>query len=98
MRERLAFSFDLNKIQNCSFSQSFFLCISDIHAASWLPPWGIELLAFASRQFAPKIVDLSVLFIRILRERSEAPYCAIVHFILLYFRFFILRRMGKNKA
>ena len=40
------------------------LSISYMHAASGLFSWSMELLAFASRQFAPKIVDLSVRFIR----------------------------------
>ena len=34
-----------------------------MHAASGSLSWAMELLAFASRQFAPKIVDLSVCFI-----------------------------------
>ena len=48
-----------------------------MHAASGLIPSSMELLAFASRQFAPEIVDLSVRFIRSLfhtffvSERSE---------------------------
>ena len=37
-----------------------------MHASSGLFSWNIELLVFASRQIAPKIVDLSVRFIRIL--------------------------------
>ena len=37
-----------------------------MHAASGLFSWSMEILAFASRQFAPKIVDLSVRSIRIL--------------------------------
>ena len=65
MREGFAFSFDLNMIQHCPFSPSF-LCISYMHAASGLSSRSMELLAFASRQFASKIVDLSVRFIRIL--------------------------------
>ena len=36
-----------------------------VHAASGLLSWSIELLAFASRQFAPRIVDLSVRFIHL---------------------------------
>ena len=59
-----------------------------MRAASELVPSSMELLAFASRQFAPKIVDLSVRFIRVLfyystlcasvagggsRPRNEAP-------------------------
>ena len=38
-----------------------------VHAASGWLTWSMELLAFASRQFAPKIVNLPVLsFVRIL--------------------------------
>ena len=50
-----------------------------MHAASGLLSSSVEVLAFfASRQFAPKIVALSVRFFRILSERSgrrksEAP-------------------------
>ena len=58
MREGFAFSFDFNKIQYCSFSPSF-LCVSYEHAAAGLLHWNMELLAFSSRQFAPRIVDLS---------------------------------------
>ena len=44
-----------------------------MHAASDLFSWGMELLVFASRQFAPKTVDTYVRFTRImfyLRFRS----------------------------
>ena len=41
-------------------------CISYTDTASGLFFWSKELLAFASRQFAPKIVALSVRFVRIL--------------------------------
>ena len=37
-----------------------------MNAVSGLLSWNMELLAFASRQSAPKIVDLSVSFIRVL--------------------------------
>ena len=63
MHEGLAFSFDL-------FFLSFFLCISYMHAASGLLSWSMELLAFASRRYAPKGVDPSVHFIGILSRRS----------------------------
>ena len=63
MRGAFAYNFDLKKIPHCSFSP-FILCISYIYAASGLLSWSMELLAFASRQFAPKIVNLSVRFIR----------------------------------
>ena len=43
----------------------YFFFISNTHAASELLSWSMELLAFGSRQFAPRIVDLSVRFIRI---------------------------------
>ena len=36
-----------------------------MHAASGLLSWSTELLGFASREFAPKIVHLSVRFIRV---------------------------------
>ena len=39
------------------------LFISSMHAASNLFSYAMEILAFASRQFAPKIMDLSVCFI-----------------------------------
>ena len=38
------------------------LSISSMHSASGLLSWTMELLAFASRQFAPKTMDLSVRF------------------------------------
>ena len=59
------------------------MCISCMPAATKLFSWSIELLAFASRQFAPKIVDMSVRFIRILRLRSEAPRAAYFFNIML---------------
>ena len=37
-----------------------------MHAASGLLSWSTELLGFASREFAPKIVHLSASFVRIL--------------------------------
>ena len=37
-----------------------------MHAACGLLSWGMELLAFASCQLAPQIVDLYVRFTRIL--------------------------------
>ena len=40
------------------------LSISSMHAASGLFSWTMELLAFASRQFSPETMDLSVRFIR----------------------------------
>ena len=46
-----------------AFSPSF-SCISYMHAASGLVSWSMERLAFATRQFAPKIVKLLVRFIR----------------------------------
>ena len=58
MREGSACSSDINKMQRCSFSPSF-LCISYIHVASELLSWSMELWTFVSRQFAPKVVDLS---------------------------------------
>ena len=58
MREGFACSSDINKMQRCSFSPSF-LCISYIHVASELLSWSMELWTFVSRQFAPKVVDLS---------------------------------------
>ena len=60
--------------QTLLFLSVLFLCISLIsymHAASGLFSWSMELLAFASRQFAPKMVDLSVRFIRILFYSSS---------------------------
>ena len=39
------------------------LSISSMHRASGLFSWTMELLTFASRQFAPKTMDLSVRFI-----------------------------------
>ena len=44
------------------FLSVFFLCISYMHATSGLLSWIMELLAFASREFAPKMVDHSVCF------------------------------------
>ena len=41
-----------------------------MHAASGLLSSSMELLAFANRHFAPKIVDLSVCFIRNLSDSS----------------------------
>ena len=46
-----------------------------MHAASGLVTSGTELLAFASRQFAPKIVDLSVSFLRNLFHYSLYYVC-----------------------
>ena len=77
---------------HCSSSLRPFssLCISYKHTASGLLSWSMELLAFASRQFAPKIVDLSVRHIRIgsilpceRAYRREAP-CAAVHIRSMY--------------
>ena len=65
MRKGFGFFSNLNKIQHCSFSLSF-LCVSCMHAASGLFSSSLELLAFSSRQFAPKIVKLSVRFVRVL--------------------------------
>ena len=65
MREGLAFTSNLSKIQNLSFSPPF-SCISYMHAASGLFSWSMELLEYASRQFALKFMDLSVRFVRIL--------------------------------
>ena len=73
MREGFACSFELNNnMQHCSFSPSF-LCNSCMHAASELLSWSMELLAFASRQFAPKVVDLSLSKKKI-RKKSASPY------------------------
>ena len=49
-----------------------------MRAASELVPSSMELLAFASRQFAPKIVDLSVRFIRVLFYWYYSTLCASV--------------------
>ena len=62
MRERFVVIFNLNK-PHCSFSPSF-QCISFMHATPGLLSWRMELLVFTSRQFAPKIVEISVRFIR----------------------------------
>ena len=74
MREGLAFSFDLNQILRSTtlllLLSILFSCISYMHAASGLLSWSMELLAFASHQFAPKIVDLAVRLIRILLYSS----------------------------
>ena len=73
-------------VLHCSFSPPV-RYFPYVHAASGLLSWSMELLAFARRQFAPKIVDVSVRFIRILlyyflwasvagggsRPPSEAP-------------------------
>ena len=65
MRGGCAFVSNLNKIQQLLFlSVPPTVCISYMHAAPGLFSWSMELLAFATRQFAPKIVDLSVRFIR----------------------------------
>ena len=61
-REGFATISNLNKVEPCSFSP-YFLRISHMHAASGLFSLSMELLQ--SRQFAPKIVDLSVRSIRI---------------------------------
>ena len=61
---------NLIKTQHCSFHSSFHTySTSYTHATSGLLSWTMELLTFASRQYAPKIVDLSVRFIRILFYR-----------------------------
>ena len=77
MREGFAFSFDLNKIQfslsPSSYMYLFSTCMRHpgYYPEAWrLLSWTMELLAFESRRFAPKVVDLSVRFIRILSERS----------------------------
>ena len=62
--------FDCISTLDCSFSPSF-LCSSYVYAASRLFSWSMELLAFASRQFSPKIVDLSVGFTLILFYSCE---------------------------
>ena len=70
MREGLAFSFDLNQILRSTtlllLLSILFSCISYMHAASGLLSWSMELLEYASRQFALKFMDLSVRFVRIL--------------------------------
>ena len=70
MQEGYFFCFDPNKT-TLRFRSVLFLCSWNMHAASGLSYWSMELLALASRQFAPKIVDLSVRFIRCLSERSR---------------------------
>ena len=55
MREGFPFISNLHKIER-----------AEMHAASGSVSWSTELLAFARRHFAPKFVDLSVRFIRIL--------------------------------
>ena len=67
MREGFTYSFDLNKIRHVSF----FLCVLSmccVHSCGVrlvMLSWSMELLTFASRQFVPEIVELSVRFIRI---------------------------------
>ena len=66
---RIRLSFDLNKIHTLLFFAALLFLlvrISYMHEASGLLSWSIEHLALATCQFAPKIVDLSVRFIRIL--------------------------------
>ena len=65
---RLCLFFNIYKI-HCSFPSSF-VCISCMHAASELFSWSTELLAFASRQVAPNIVDIFVRFIRMFLSSS----------------------------
>ena len=101
MREGLVFtsSFDLNKIQHRSFSQSF-ACISYMLAASRLS-WSMELLAFASRQFAPKSwtsLSASFAFCSILsceRERSTLYLKVISNDTYLTFFFVKLTSLWK---
>ena len=68
MREGFVFSFDLSFFF-FAFTTLLFLSvlsISSMHAAPGLLSWSMELLlAFASRQFSPKIVDMCVRFIRV---------------------------------
>ena len=54
--------------------------ISSMYAVSVLSSWTMELLAFASRQFTPKTIDLSIRFIRshivqsfLVNERTGRP-------------------------
>ena len=61
MREAVAF---VSNFATLLFFSPSFLRISYVHAASRLFPWSMELLEFASRQFAPKSVDFSVRFSR----------------------------------
>ena len=73
MREGLAIISNLNKIPGTTqlilslltVVYGMYFVSGYMNAASGLFPWSKELLAFVSRQFAPKIMDLSVRFIRI---------------------------------
>ena len=58
MREGLAFISNLNTTRLHSFFSFGQILVRCMHAAPGLFSWSKELLAFASRQFAPKIVDL----------------------------------------
>ena len=64
MREGFAFISNLDKLQHSSFSEYFLLYVllyvSYMLAASRLFSSSMELLAVASRQFAPTIADLSL--------------------------------------
>ena len=65
MREGLAFIFNLNKIEHCSFSPSFLFFRTCMRRPGCFPgAWSSWI--FASRQFAQKIMDLSVHFIGIM--------------------------------
>ena len=67
VRQGYASSFNFSKIRHCSLSPSISMYfVKTTHAASGLFSCSMELLAFASRQFAPKIVDVAVRFARIL--------------------------------
>ena len=78
MREGFAYVSNLSKVQHCSFSPSFFCCMYRVvwyfvytrmrRPGCFPGAWSSRHLQ--ARQFAPRIVDLSVLFIRILLYSS----------------------------
>ena len=64
MREGFAFVSNLTALLFLSVVSTYFVP-AYMHAASVLFSWSMELFAFACGQFEPKILDLSVRFIRI---------------------------------
>ena len=87
---------DRMNMHHCPFSASFVRMYFVRACGVGVISWSMELLAFSSRQFAPKIADLSVRFIhshfvfsfiRILFFRSFA-ICSLVHshFVLSFIR------------
>ena len=81
MREGLAFISNINERQHWYFSPPFLrICLSCIYGRPGCSPGAWSSWVFASCQFAPKIVGLSVRFIR----------------ILFYIFFLVSKRSGGN--